>query len=229
VVSELTELVPIYKIKDLYHKIISSYWGEKLLKKERVYRELAERGGAITQRELASKCGVSLNLVNSTIRELRRVGAVAVYPMRLRVLDQAKIVYLWGSQRDLERDISLTYAIGLPVHEIEKNMPGNVVFTAFSGWRLKTGRAPFDYKRVYVYARPQDKPILERLLSTLPRTRGDPNTFVMLVDDPHLFALSTNQVAPVSQLFVDIYAMPSTPVTDGFLKDILDKNEHLRL
>jgi hypothetical protein len=200
-----------------------------MLKKERIYRELAERGGCITQRELASRCGVSLNLVNSVIKELNRVGAVAVYPMGLKVVNRAKIVYLWGSQRDLQRDISLAYAINLPVHEIEKNMPGNVVFTAFSGWRLKTGQAPFDYRRVYVYAKPSDRAILERLLSTLPKTRGDPNTFVMLVDDPHLFALSSDQIAPVSQIFVDIYAMPSTPVTDGFLKDILDKNEHLRL
>jgi DNA-binding transcriptional regulator YhcF (GntR family) len=200
-----------------------------MLKKERIYRELAEQGGSTTQRELASKCGVSLNLVNSVIRELSRIGAVTVYPMGLRVVNRAKIAYLWGSQRNLERDVSLAYAIGLPVHEIEKNMPGSVVFTAFSGWRLKTGQAPFDYKRVYVYARPSDRALLDRLLSTLPRTRGDPNTFVMLVNDPHLFALSSSQVAPVSQIFVDIYAMPSTPTTDGFLKDILDKNEHLRL
>jgi len=200
-----------------------------MLKKERIYRELAERGGCITQRELASRCGVSLNLVNSVIKELKRVGAVTVYPMGLKVVNRAKIVYLWGSQRDLQRDISLAYAINLPVHEIEKNMPGNVIFTAFSGWRLKTGQAPFDYKRVYVYARPSDRAILERLLSALPKSRGDPNTFVMLVDDPHLFALSSDQIAPVSQIFVDIYAMPSTPVTDGFLRDILDRNEHLRL
>jgi len=203
-----------------------------VLKKERVYRELtrlAEHERTTTQRELASACKVSLNLVNSVIRELRRVGALAVYPMGLNILDPAKIVYTWGSQRDLERDISLRYAIGLPVHEIEKNMPGDVVFTAFSGWRLKVGQAPFDYNRVYVYAQPSSEHIVKRLLSTLPRTRGDANTFVMVVDDPHLFASSKHQIAPVGQLFVDIYAMPSTPTTDGFMRDILDKNEHLRL
>lgn len=202
------------------------------MKKERVYRELtrlAEHERTTTQRELASACKVSLNLVNSVIRELRRVGALAVYPMGLNILDPAKIVYTWGSQRDLERDISLRYAIGLPVHEIEKNMPGDVVFTAFSGWRLKVGQAPFDYNRVYVYAQPSSEHIVKRLLSTLPRTRGDANTFVMVVDDPHLFASSKHQIAPVGQLFVDIYAMPSTPTTDGFMRDILDKNEHLRL
>jgi len=203
-----------------------------VLKKERVYRELtrlAEHERTTTQRELASACKVSLNLVNSVIRELRRVGALAVYPMGLNILDPAKIVYTWGSQRDLERDISLRYAIGLPVHEIEKNMPGDVVFTAFSGWRLKVGQAPFDYNRVYVYAQPSSEHIVKRLLSTLPRTRGDANTFVMVVDDPHLFASTKHQIAPVGQLFVDIYAMPSTPTTDGFMRDILDKNEHLRL
>ena len=202
------------------------------MKKERVYRELtrlAEHERTTTQRELASACKVSLNLVNSVIRELRRVGALAVYPMGLNILDPAKIVYTWGSQRDLERDISLRYAIGLPVHEIEKNMPGDVVFTAFSGWRLKVGQAPFDYNRVYVYAQPSSEHIVKRLLSTLPRTRGDANTFVMVVDDPHLFASTKHQIAPVGQLFVDIYAMPSTPTTDGFMRDILDKNEHLRL
>jgi hypothetical protein len=203
-----------------------------MLKKERVYRELvglAESERMTTQRELASECGVSLNLVNSVVRELRRVGALAVYPMGLNILDPAKILYAWGSQRNLERDISLRYAIGLPVHEIEKNMPGDVVFTAFSGWRLKAGQAPFDYNRVYVYAQPSAEPIVKRLLSTLPRRRGDANTFVMLVEDPHLFTHSEHQIAPVGQLFVDIYALPSTPVTDGFLHDILDKNEHLRL
>ena len=203
-----------------------------MLKKERVYRELvglAEHKRMTTQRELASACEVSLNLVNSVVRELRRVGALAVYHMGLNILDPAKILYAWGSQRDVEGDISLRYAIGLPVHEIEKNMPGDVVFTAFSGWRLRVGQAPFDYNRVYVYARPSAEPVVKRLLSTLPRTRGDANTFVMLVEDPHLFARSRHQIAPVGQLFVDIYALPSTPTTDGFLRDILDKNEYLRL
>ncbi len=202
------------------------------MKKERVYRELlrlVEHGRVITQRELASTCKVSLNLVNSVVRELRRVGALAVYPMGLNILDLAKILYSWGSQRDVERDISLRYAIGLPIHEIEKNMPSDIIFTAFSGWRLKVGQAPFDYNRVYVYTQPAGEPIVKRLLSTLPRTRGDANTFVMVVDDPHLFACSEHQIAPVGQLFVDIYALPSTPTTDGFLRDILDKNERLRL
>jgi len=51
----------------------------------------------------------------------------------------------------------------------------------------------------------------------------------MAVDDPHLFMRAEHHIAPVAQLFVDIYAMPSTPTTDGFLRDILEKNEHLRL
>jgi hypothetical protein len=203
-----------------------------MLKKERVYRELVERANrrrTLTQREISQWCGVSLNLVNSVVRELRRIGAVAVYSMGLRITNPAKILYAWASQRNLDGDISLRYAIALPVHQIEKNMPGNVVFTAFSGWRLKVGQAPFDYNQVYVYAQPSAGPLIKRLLETLPRTRGDPNTFVMFVEDPHLFASSKKQIAPVGQLFVDIYALPSTPTTDGFLHDILDKNKHLRL
>lgn len=199
------------------------------MKKEKIYRELVEHPGEMTQRELAKKCGVSLNLVNSVIRELRRIGCVAVYPMRLRVIDRAKILYLWASQRNLQRDISLRYAINLPVHEIEKNMTGDVVYTAFSGWRLRAGQAPFDYNQVYVYVKPEAEPILARLLSTLPRARGEPNTFVMRVDDPHLFSCSEKQIAPVSQIFVDIYSLPTTPVTSAFLQDILDKNEDLRI
>jgi hypothetical protein len=203
-----------------------------MLKKERVYRELvwlAEREHLVTQRKLASVCKVSLNLVNSVVRELRRIGAVAVRPMGLNILDPAKILYAWASQRNLERDILLKHAVNLPVHEIEKNMPGDVVFTAFSGWRLRAGQAPFDYNKVYVYARPRTQSIVNRLFSMLPRARGNANVFVMVVDDPHLFAHAEHQVAPVGQLFVDIYALPSTPTTDGFLRDILDKNEYLRL
>jgi len=203
-----------------------------MLKKERIYRELlwlAERERWTTQRALSKACGVSLNLVSSVTRELRRIGALEVYPMRLHIIHPAKILYAWASQRNLERDITIKRAVGLPVHEIEKNMPGNVVFTAFSGWRLKVGSAPFDYNRVYVYAPPAARELIERLLNMLPRTRGDANLFVMVVDDPHLFARSEHQVAPVAQIFVDIYAMSSTPTTDAFLRDILDKNEHLRL
>jgi len=203
-----------------------------MMKKERIYRELlwlAERDRWTTQRALAKTCGVSLNLVNSVARELKRVGAVGVYPMRLHIMDPAKILYAWASQRNFERDIVFKYAIGLPVHEIEKNMSGDVVFTAFSGWRLKAKGAPFDYNKVYVYVPPAAQTLVKRLLELLPRTRGDANTFVMAVDDPHLFMRAEHQIAPVAQLFVDIYAMPSTPTTDGFLHDILEKNEHLRL
>lgn len=203
-----------------------------MLKKERVYRELVWLAGRerwTTQRELAKACGVSLNLVNSVVRELKRIGAVTVYPMKLHILDPAKILFSWASQRDPGRDISLEYAVGLPVHEIEKNMPGSIVFTAFSGWRFRAGQAPFDYNKVHAYSPPSAEPVLKRLLSTLPRTRGDANTFVAVVDDPHLFARAERQVASVGQLFVDIYSMPSSPATDSFLNDILSKNEHLRL
>ena len=203
-----------------------------MLKKERVYRELvwlAERKTSITQRELARACGVSLNLVNSVVRELRRIGAVAVRPHGLAILHPAKILYAWASQRHLEGDLSLRCAINLPVHEIEGNMPGEAVFTAFSGWRLRAGQAPFDYRTVYVYVRPQALPIVNRLLSTLPRARGEANVFVMAVEDPHLFSRSERQLAPVGQIFVDIYALPTTPTTEGFLRDILEKNPYLRL
>jgi hypothetical protein len=108
-------------------------------------------------------------------------------------------------------------------------MPGVAIFTAFSGWRLRAGNAPFDYNKVYVYTSPESRALIERLFKDLPRARGDPNTFVMVVDDPHLFARAEHQVAPTGQLFVDIYALPTTPVTDGFLRDILDKNEYMRL
>ncbi len=203
-----------------------------MMKKERIYRELlwlAERDRWTTQRTLAKTCGVSLNLVNSVTRELKRVGALEAYPMRLHITDPAKILYAWASQRNLEQDITSRYAIGLPVHEIEKNMSGDVVFTAFSGWRLRAKGAPFDYNKVYAYVSPAAQTLVKRLLELLPRTRGDANTFVMAVDDPHLFMRAEHQVASVAQLFVDIYAMPSTPTTDGFLRDIIEKNEHLRL
>ena len=45
----------------------------------------------------------------------------------------------------------------------------------------------------------------------------------MAVDDPHLFSRSERQLAPVGQIFVDIYALPTTPTTDGFSARYLGK------
>ncbi|MEW5936416.1 MAG: winged helix-turn-helix domain-containing protein [Candidatus Thermoplasmatota archaeon] len=171
-----------------------------MLKSEIVYRELLESPDlGLTQLGLAKRLGFSLSTVNNALKPLVAMGAVKVLPRGLRVTDRKKLLLYWASVRDMEKDVVYsTRAEGLP-SEIEKCMPADVIYTAYSAYKFRFGTVPADYSEVYVYSE-----ALEEIRKRFPAQHGPQNLFVLRMDR-RLAEISKENIAPNSQVFVDLW------------------------
>ncbi len=192
--------------------------------KERIYREILigvlNKKKSFTQLELSKICEISLGLVNKVIKELKEIGAVDVGLRQFRVIDPSKILFNWATKRNLKKYISVSYSISLPITELEKEMP--FILTAYSGWRLLSKSVPFDYSEVYCYVPAKDNRLLDLWLKDKKISRGKENIFVIYTDDNHLIKNSPKKIAPLPQIFVDIYSL-SGLASKYFISDILEK------
>jgi len=172
----------------------------------------------VHQEDIASECGVSLGLVNKTVRKLEAAMAVEATRMGVRVLSPARLLNLWAAERDLGKDVWQSFRLD-PVAEVEKNLPRGVLITGFSGWFNVSGRKPAEYDRLYFYV--TDTENFDSWLSFRKSRvrRVNPNVFVLRVDDEHLVRSSEKGVVCVPQLYVDIYSV-NGPATSPFLRDI---------
>ncbi|MBS3174325.1 winged helix-turn-helix transcriptional regulator [Candidatus Woesearchaeota archaeon] len=165
-------------------------------KSELVYRELLfnaieKKNNKLTQLELSKKLSISLSTVNNAIKPLVNMGAIQINLRNLRILDIKKILYHWANIRNLKKDIIYSTRIEKPVREIEKTMPDNIIFTAYSGYKIKFNDVPADYSEIYVYG---DESIKERF----PKNNGIPNLFVLKKD------IIMKEIT-IANLFVDLW------------------------
>ena len=172
-------------------------------RKELVYRQLLLKPET-TQLELSQVLGISLSTVNNAVKPLREMGAVQVGKRKLRVTDTEKLLLYWASVRNLSGEIMYRTRVELPVDEIERSMPPDILFTAFSGYRLRYGDVPADYSEVYVYVSSQE---LDSIKTRFPESKKVSNLYV-LESDEHLQGLSRDGIAPDCQLFVDLWNLP---------------------
>jgi hypothetical protein len=172
-------------------------------KKEFVYRQILLKPET-TQLELAQILGISLSTVNNAVRPLREMGAVQVGKRKLRVADTEKLLLYWASVRNLTRDILYRTRTELHVNEIERSTPPEIIFTAYSGYRLRYNDVPADYSEVYVYSSRSE---IDSIETRFPESEKVPNLFV-LEGDKHLHGISRDGIVPDCQLFVDLWNLP---------------------
>jgi DNA-binding Lrp family transcriptional regulator len=173
------------------------------MKLDRVYREILyrvyEEGEAfMSQREVSKVCGVSIGLVNLLVSRMEGLGAVERRPMGFRVIDPKKMLQHWAARRNLKRDLVYSTFVPEPAEEIEGSLREGV-FTAYSGCRLRFGLEE-DYSEVYFYGDP------EAVRALYPPSPHAPNLHV-LTSDPHLTFRSKHSVAPLPQLYVDLWQL----------------------
>ena len=149
--------------------------------KEIIYRELAEHilrkeKNILTQLMLSKKLQISLNTVNGAIFPLRRIGAVQVRKRSLAVIDEKKLILYFASVRNLQKDICWQTRAEMPPSRIEKNMPANAIFTAYSAYKFLFDDVPADYSEIYVYA---DEKGLAEIQRRFPTKEGPANLFVL--------------------------------------------------
>lgn len=87
------------------------------------------------------------------------------------------------------------------MNELEAGLPRGSILTAYSGFRAKLGSTPSDYKQVFAYAHADE---VQRMFKPTPRQRR--NLFV-LEPDEHLQRLSEGGVAPLVQIYVDLWQL----------------------
>ena len=168
---------------------------------EEVYREIlhqAEKGNnVLTQKSISEKLSLSLSNVSNALLPLRRMGAIEVKKMCFKIINQKKILYHWASARNLKKDIFYSTRAEKSVLEIEKSMPDSVVFTAYTGYRLKFKVAPADYSEIYVYSGD-----LDEIKKRFPESKNTPNIFVLKKDknmDKY------GKIATNANIFVDLW------------------------
>jgi len=91
--------------------------------REILYQAIEKNNQVLKQSELAKKLGFSLSTINLAVKKLERMNAVKISKMNFRVINQKKILYLWASIRNPEKDITYKTRVEMPVKEIEKNLP----------------------------------------------------------------------------------------------------------
>lgn len=191
---------------------------------EKIYREILinalENKESFTQLGLSKKCCVSLGFVNKLIKRLEEIGAVSIQQRQFRIIDTSKIIFDWAIKRRIKRDISERYFIDMSITELEKSLP--FIFTGYSAWRLLKNSVPFDYDEIYVYVPIKQKELFKIWLKDKPLKKGKENLFVIFTDDEHLIENSKKKIAPLPQIFVDIYSISSL-ASKYFIKEILEE------
>lgn len=189
---------------------------------ERIYRELLlcslRQVSLVHQEDLASKCKVSLGLVNKTVKKLERAMAVEATRNGVRVLSPARLLNLWAAERNLSKDVWQSFRLD-PVTEVEKNLPKDALVTAFSAWVTVSGRKPAEYDRVYFYVTNKETFNLWLDFRKEKIRKTNPNVFALYVNDKHLLDSSEKGVVSVPQIYADIYSI-NGPEAPPFLRDI---------
>lgn len=181
---------------------------------EFVYRELLfqaieKKNHSLTQKGLGEELNVSLSNVNHSLKPLRRMKAVKVNPRNFSIVNPKKILFYWASIRKFQSEIAYTARVESPVQEMEKRMPADVVFTAYTGYKFRFKETPADYSEVYVYCSD-----LKGLKNRFSLENGNPNLFV-LKKDPLMERYG--KTACIGQMFVDLWNLPEWYAAD-FLK-----------
>ena len=183
-------------------------------KVELVYNEILSQAmeknnKTLTQSYLANALNISLSTVNLAIKPLESMNAIKIKKMGFDIIDVKRILYYWASKRNLEKDIIYKTRVDLPVKEIEKQMPNNIIFTAFSAYKFKFKDVPADYSEVYIYG---DEDIKKRFKES----EKSPNLFVLKKDNLEKYG----KTVTIANLFVDLWNLKQ-----WYAKDFLNALE----
>lgn len=183
-------------------------------KTEFVYRELLfqaleRKKDSFTQKDLSRELNISLSNVNHALKPLKRMNAIKVNPRNFSIVNAKKILLYWASMRNLQKDIVYSTRAEMPASGIEKSMPPDAVFSAYSAYKFRFRDAPADYSEVYVYASD-----LDEMKKRFPGRGKNHNLFVLEKDG---LMERYGKTAGIAQMFADLWNLPEWYARD-FLK-----------
>lgn len=183
---------------------------------EILYGAIEKNEKEVTQLELSKKLGFSLSTINLAVKKLERINAIKIEKMKLRVINIKKIIYYWASIRNIEKDIVYKTRAEIPIRDIEKEMP-NIVYGAYSAYKLNFNDVPADYSEVYVYA---DENQVQEIKKRWPKNDKNPNIFVLRKDKN----MAYSKTGTLALIFVDLWNLKEWYASE-FLKAIEKKLE----
>lgn len=184
--------------------------------KEILYNFIEKKRNKFTQLELSKKLRFSLSTVNLALKKLRKINSVRTRKMGFVVIDARKILYLWASERNLEKDIIYKTRAEMPVREIEQNLP-DVTLAVYSAYKFKFKDVPADYSEIYVYA---DESNLIEIKKRFSENKNKANLFVLKKSGDY------GKTDTLAQLFVDLWNLKEWYASD-FLKALKTKLKNL--
>ena len=165
--------------------------------REILYQALEKKNNTLTQKGLAIKLDVSTSTVNHALQILRKMNAIRVNPRNFNVVNAKKILYYWACIRDVKKDIVYKTRVEDSVINIERNMPDDIVFAAYTAYKFKFKDAPSDYSAVYVYSNN-----ISEIKRRFPDKNNNPNIFV-LKQDANLSQYG--KISTIANIFVDLW------------------------
>ena len=167
----------------------------EMIYRELLYKVLEQKTSVLTQADLARNLEVSLSSVNAAVKVLESMGAIEIKQRNFHIIDIKKIMYYWASIRDLQKDIIYETRMEMPVIEMEKSMPDNIIFGAYTAYKFLFKEVPADYSEVYVYG---DVNLKDRF----PPNKGVANLFVLKKD---VLMEKYGKITTIANTFVDLW------------------------
>lgn len=191
----------------------------ELVYREILYNAIEKKNKNLTQSYLASALKISLSTVNLALKSLVRMNAVRVKKNGFDIIDAKKILYYWASVRNLEKDIIYKTRIEMPVRDFEKQLPDEVIFSAFSAYKLKFNDVPADYSEVYVYGSEEELNEIKKRFKIKEKEHTN-----KLVDNLYILEKDNamdkyGKVITTANLFVDLWSLKQWYAKD-FLKSL---------
>ncbi len=171
---------------------------------------IEKKNKKLTQADIARALQISLSTVNLAIGHLKKMNAVKVRERYFEVVNAKKILLYWASVRNLEKDIIYRTRVNKSIVEIEKDMPSNIIFGAYSAYKFIFKDMPADYSEVYVYAEIDN---IGEIKMRFKENKNEPNLFVLKKD----FREMTK-----AQAFVDLWNLKEWYAKD-FLKALEER------
>lgn len=188
-----------------------------MFKKEIIWREILQsaiekKKFEFTQKELAEKYGISTSTVFNALKIPRAQGAVKVSGRSFSIMDIEKLIYIWATQRKIEKEIIYRTFVPAGAKEIEGLAPPGAIFGTYSAYSQKYREAPADYDKVYVYANEKNLPEIKK---RFPEAKGRENFFVLKED---AYLRKFGRTTPDAQTFADLWNL-----NDWYAKEFLHK------
>lgn len=181
-------------------------------KEERVLRQILYQYYELdtrftNQKALAEICGISLGTVHPIVDRLTKLGAIEKKPLGFRITDPVRVLLYWANVRNLHGDISGKIETSLSTSRVEAELPSSSVMTAYSALKRKIGDIAREYKEVYTYGS------ITKIKQTLKEFPGHTTLVIVLKPDDHLLKISQDGVAPLGQIYVDLWQLgnPAKP------------------